>query len=137
MRNQYLRILIALFSVAGSAMVARGQVQNPIVFKADHPFVVAGRNLPPGTYIVKRANDANPRVLTFTNSENQAKAFVLPIWSRGAHDDNVTVTFEQIAGQYFLKKFQTANDMFVVDRSAIAQARKRNSTSASDALGKD
>jgi hypothetical protein len=96
-RKQCLRIVIALLTFAGSGMVVRGQVQRPIVLKVDHPFVVAGRTLPAGTYTVKRANDANPRVLTFSNMDRRASAIVRPIWGHGGHPDNPTATFEQIA----------------------------------------
>jgi len=137
MKKQCLRILIALFSVAVSGMVAKGQVQNPIAMTVGHPFVVGGKTLPPGTYTVKRASDANPRVLIFSSLESHSSAIVLPIWGRSGDADNASATFLQIGGQYFLSKIETANGIITIPvaRSAVVQATVQNGTSTSGSTG--
>jgi hypothetical protein len=137
MRKLCLRILIAFFSVAVCGMVAKGQVQNPIALTVGHPFVVAGKTLPAGTYTVKRASDANPKVLIFSSLESHSSAIVLPIWGGGGYADNASVTFVQIEGQYFLNKIETANGVFTIPmaRSAIVQAAAQNGTSTSGSTG--
>jgi len=130
MRKQSLRFLLALAVVAGSAMVARGQAQLPITLKVDHPFVVAEKTLPPGTYTVKRTEYGNPRVLTFSNPRNHVSVMVLPLAGRGAFPHNLSATFEQIDGNYFLREVQTANDGFriIPNRSAHAQVLRASTS---------
>ncbi len=135
MRKQYLRILIALFSVAGLGVVAEGQVRDQIVVTIPYEFVVAGKILPAGTYKVNRVNDTDPRALILSSLENRASAFVLPTEVENSHADKAEVSFEQVGGERFLTKIETAEHRFTisVSRSEILEAagRSNSGTSAS------
>src|ERR1700733_9116885 len=98
MRNQYLRIFIALIGVAGLGMAAKGQAVDQIVLKVPYDFVAAGRTLPAGTYRVNRLRDADPDVLILSSFENRASAFVLPTTPVGNSGGKVQVSFEQVGG---------------------------------------
>jgi hypothetical protein len=137
MRKQCLRILIALFSVAGSGMAARAQAQDQIVVTIPFEFVVAGKTLPAGTYNVNRVTDNDPRTLILHSFENRTSAIVLPIQVEGGSADKVHVSFERVGGQYFLSKIATADNVFSirVPRLAIMEAAAHNSTSASSGSG--
>ncbi|HTP68261.1 MAG TPA: hypothetical protein VMJ35_05095 [Dongiaceae bacterium] len=136
MKKQFLRSLIALCSLAGTAMVAGAQAQQPITLKVDHAFVVAGKILPAGSYTVKRVEDGNPRVLSFSNPKNHISVLVLTIAGRGTFPHNVSATFDEIDGTYFLREVQTANDGFriIPDRSEHAQIMR---ASTSEESGRD
>ena len=137
MRKQCLRILIALFSVAGSGMAARAQARDQIVVTIPFEFVVAGKTLPAGTYKVNRVTDSDPRTLILHSFENRTSAIVLPSEVEGGSADKVRVSFERAGGQYFLSKIATADNVFTipVSRFAIMEAAAHNSASASGSSG--
>jgi hypothetical protein len=133
MRKQFLRILIAIFSVAGSGMAARAQVRDQIVVTIPFEFVVGGKTLPPGTYKVNRVTDTDRGILILHSFENGTSALVLSSQVEGRSADKAHVSFERVGGQYFLSKVATADNVFTipVSRSAIMELAARNSTSAS------
>jgi hypothetical protein len=137
MRKQYLRILIALFSVAGLGMAAEAQVLDQIVVTIPYEFVVAGKTLPAGTYRVKRVTDIDPSALVLSSFENRATAIVLPNDSERSHADKVQVSFQQVGDLHFLSKIETADNVFTipVSRATIMEAVAHNSTSASGSSG--
>lgn len=131
------RMLIVCLTLAAFATAAQAQVQHPIVLHVDHSFVVSGKVLPPGTYTVKRANEADPRFLVFTDGTNRVTSTVFPDWEHVGRSNQVSVTFEQIETQYFLRKIQTLNGTveIPVNRAAILETLRQRSVSES--LGKD
>lgn len=133
MRKQFLRILIAFFSLAGLGMAARAQVRDQIVVTIPFEFVVGGETLPAGTYKVNRVTDADRGVLILHSFENRTSALVLPSQVKGRSADKVHVSFDRVGGQYFLSKVATADNVFTipVSRSAIMELAARKSTSAS------
>lgn len=137
MRNQYLRIFIALVGVAGLGMPAKGQAVDQIVLKVPYDFVAAGRTLPAGTYRVNRLREGDPSVLILSSFENRASAFVLPTTHVSSSGDKVQVIFEQVGGEHFLSKIETADHVFTipVTHSEIleAAARSHSGTSPSGA----
>jgi hypothetical protein len=137
MRKQCLRILIALFSVAGSSMATRAQARDQIVMTIPFEFVVAGKTLPAGTYKVNRVTDTGPSTLFLYSSENRTSAIVLPSQVEGGSADKVHVSFERVGGQYFLRKIATADNVFTipVSRLAILEAAAHKSTFASSDAG--
>ena len=135
MRKQYLRILIALIGAAGLAKAAKGQSVDQIVVNIPYEFVVAGKTLPAGTYRVNRVPNSIERLLVFSSFENRTSAIVLATDVENIPADKAQISLEQVEGQYFLSKIETADHVFniPVSRSAImeAAARSRNVTSAS------
>jgi hypothetical protein len=135
MRNQYLRILIALIGVAGLGMAAKGQAVDQIVLKVPYDFVAAGKTLPAGTYRVNRLREADPDILVLSSFENRASAIVFPTTHVDRSGDKVQVSFEQVGSEHFLSKIETADHVFTVpvSHSEIleAAARSQSGTSAS------
>jgi hypothetical protein len=136
MRKQCLRILIALIGVASLGMAVRGQAIDQIVLNIPYEFVVAGKTLPAGTYRVKRLRDDDPDVLILSSFENRTNAIVLPTTKVDSSSaDKVQVSFEEVGGEHFLSKIETADHVFTiaVSRSELleAAARSNSGTSAS------
>jgi hypothetical protein len=134
MRKHCLRILIALIGVAGLGMAAKAQVVDQIVVNIPYEFVVAGKTLPAGTYRVNRVSRDNQEALVLSSFENGAGAIV-STQVENSSADKAHVTFEQVGGQHFLSKIETADHVFTipVSRSEIleAAAKSARGTSAS------
>jgi len=137
MRKQCLRILIAVFSIAGAGMASRAQARDQIVVTIPFEFVVAGKTLPAGTYNVNRVTDGDPRALIFHSFESRTGAILLPTQVEGGSADKVHVSFERVGGQYFLSKIATADNVFTIrlPRLAIMEAAAHGSASASSGSG--
>jgi hypothetical protein len=139
MRKHYLRILIALIGVAGLGVAAKGQVVDQIVVNIPYEFVAAGKTLPAGTYRVNRVSDANQEALILSSFENGAGAIVFSTQVESSSTDKAQVTFEQVGGQHFLSKIETADHLFTIpiSRSAILKAAEKSpsGTSASGSSG--
>jgi hypothetical protein len=128
MRKQYLRSLIFLIGVAALGVVARGQAVDQIVVNIPYDFVVGGKTLPAGTYKVNRVTDTNERVLIIRSFENRASAMVVAAQVESTSADKVQVSFEQVGGERFLSKIETANHVFTipVSHSEILEAAARS-----------
>ncbi len=133
MRKQCLRILIALIGVAGLGMAARGQVSDQIEVNIPYEFVVAGKTLPAGTYRVNRLSDTNEETLVLSSLDNRARVMVLSTAVESTQADKPEVSFEQVGGQHFLSKIETADHVFTipVSRSEILEAAARSHSGAS------
>jgi hypothetical protein len=140
MRKHCLRILIALIGVAGLGIATKGQAVDQIVVTVPYKFVVAGTALPAGTYRVKRLKDADPGVLILSSSENRGSAMVLPtIQVDSSSADKVQVSFEEVGGEHFLSKIETADHVFTiaVSRSEILEAAARSHGGSSASRSSD
>jgi hypothetical protein len=133
MRKQFLRILIALIGVAGLGMAARGQVSDQIEVNIPYEFVVAGKTLPAGTYRVNRLGDTNEETLVLSSLDSRARVMVLSTTVESTQADKPEVSFEQVGGQHFLSKIETADHVFTipVSRSEILEAAARSHSGAS------
>ena len=133
MRMHYLRILIALIGVAGLGMAARGQVSDQIQVNIPYEFVVAGKTLPAGTYRVNRLSDTNEETLVLSSLDSRARVMVLSTAVESTQADKPEVSFEQVGGQHFLSKIETADHVFTipVSRSEILEAAARSHSGAS------
>jgi hypothetical protein len=108
MKKQCMRILIALIGVAGLGMAARGQVPDQILVNIPYEFVVAGKTLPAGIYRVNRLSDADHEALILSSFESRARVMVLSTSVESTQADKPEVSFEQVGGQHFLSKIETA-----------------------------
>jgi len=135
MRKRYLRFLIALIGVTGLGTAAKGQAVDQIVVNIPYEFVVAGKTLPAGTYRVNRLSSIHPEVLILSNFESRAGLMVRSTEVESTRAYKPEVSFEQIDGQHFLSKIETAYHAFTipVSRSEIleAAAKSARGTSAS------
>lgn len=136
MRKQCLRILIAVFSVAGSAIATRAQVQDQLVVTIPFEFVAAGKTLPAGTYNVNRVSDNDP-VLILQSFEKRTGVILLPSQVEGGSTDKVQVSFERVGGRYLLSKIATAKNIFTipVPPSSTKEVLAHNSLSDSSSSG--
>jgi hypothetical protein len=133
MRKQCLRILIALIGIAGLGMAARSQVSDQIEVNIPYEFVVAGKTLPAGTYRVNRLGDTNEETLVLSSLDSRARVMVLSTTVESTQADKPEVSFEQVGGQHFLSKIETADHVFTipVSRSEILEAAARSHSGAS------
>jgi hypothetical protein len=133
MRKQYLRIVVALIGVAGLGFTAKAQALDQIVVKMPYEFVAAGKTLPAGTYTVKRLKDNDPNVLILSSFENRANVIVPSTLVEISPADQAQVSLEQVGGEYFLSKIQTADHLFTipVSHSAILEAAARSHSGVS------
>jgi hypothetical protein len=134
MRKQCLRILIALIAFASLGTAAKGRAIDQIKVDIPYDFVVAGKTLPPGTYKVNRVTVSHQKGLVISSLDNRVSAIVLPIEVEDSDVDKAQVSFEQVAGEHFLSKVETANHSFTIPipRSAtLAAGRSLSGTSAS------
>jgi hypothetical protein len=115
MYKQSRRILSVLFGLATFAFTAKGQAVDQLVVKIPYPFVVAGKTLPAGSYVVSRANSQDVGALVISSFENHASVVVLSreIAER-ADTDQIGLSFKQIGGQYFLSKVETTQHAFTI-----------------------
>jgi hypothetical protein len=128
MRKQYLRIVIALIGVAGLGITTKAQAVDQVMVNIPFEFVVAGKTLPAGNYRVNRVSHTDSRTLVLSSFENNVSAMVHPAEVESSSDDKAQVSFEEVVGEHFLSKIETANHLFTipVSRSAILEAAARS-----------
>jgi hypothetical protein len=135
MKKQCMRILIALIGVAGLGVAAKGQEADQIVVKIPYEFVASGKTLPAGTYKVNRVSNTNEKALVLSSFENHTGALVVATVVEGNDTGKASISFEQVGGEHFLSKIETAGHLYSisVSRSEIleAAARSHGGTSAS------
>jgi hypothetical protein len=127
MKKQCLRIVTVLVGVVGLGMTARGQVPDQIEFNIPYEFVVAGKTLPAGTYRVNRLSDTDQETLILSSVERRTRVMILSTEVESTLADKPEVSFEQVGGQHFLSKIETADHVFTipVSRSEISDAAVR------------
>jgi hypothetical protein len=77
--------------------------------------------------MVKRVTDADPRALILSSFENHASAIIATTEVESSYADNAEVSFEQVGGQHFLSKIETADHLFTIpiSRSEILDVASR------------
>lgn len=128
MKKHFARIATAFFGFAALATAAKGQLMDQVVINIPYEFVVAGKTLPAGTYRVNRVSDFDQRELSLSSFENRAAVFVLPSEVESARADKPGFTFQEIGGQHFLSKIETADHVFAipVSKSAVQEAAMKS-----------
>ena len=140
MKEHLTRMVTALFVLGALAISAKAQVSDQLIANIPYEFVVAGKTLPAGTYRVNRVADSNNRALVLSSFENGASALVISIEVENAPDDKPGFTFQEIGGQHFLSKIETAEHIFVfpVSKSTVLEAAMKShqgSTTSVSAAG--
>ena len=95
--------------------------------------MVAGKTLPAGTYRLNRLGDTNEETLVLSSLDSRARVMVLSTAVESTQADKPEVSFEQVGGQHFLSKIETADHVFTipVSRSEILEAAARLHSGAS------
>jgi hypothetical protein len=141
MKKYFVRILTTFLGFAALALTAKAQVPDQIVINIPYEFVVAGKTLPAGTYRVNRATELNERQLVLSSFENRAALVILAGAIDGAVANKPGFTFEEIGGQHFLSKIETADHVFAIPvaKSAILEAamKSHQSSAGSGSSGTD
>jgi hypothetical protein len=132
--KKYARILVAAAFVLGLSGTAHAASQEAIVVKLSFEFLVDGKTLPAGTYMVRRVTSDNSGPLLLTNRDNGTSVFVAYHGSESATSDQPKVSFQQAGEQNFLSTIQTTFDVYHIRVSPTeiteAIAKLRNSVSS-------
>ncbi len=105
-------IVLAGVLLLGGSATARASIQDVMVVKVPFPFVVEGRTLPAGQYVVQR-DDGVPSVLMLKGDKgNRAFSFVgtEPAAGRDPAGDKPALSFVHRGNQYRLSTVWEAGD---------------------------
>jgi hypothetical protein len=119
MKKHYLRILLALVGFAGFGSMARAQAHQEIVVTLPFEFMVAGKTLPAGTYMVSRIADERSD-LVLSNYDKHVSVLVHPIVVEGASADKPRVSFERVGETRFLTRIATHDKVYSIPVSGVA-----------------
>lgn len=137
--KKYARILVAVAFVLGLSGIAKAASQEGIIVKLPFEFVVDGKTLPAGTYMVRRLSSDNSGPLILTSRDTGTSVFVAYHASESASSDQPKVGFQQAGQQNFLSTIQTIDDVYHirVSPSEITQATAKLLNSVSSSGGSE
>ncbi len=139
MKNQYVRILLAVLCFAGMGITAAAQGRDLIVVTLPFPSVASGKMLPAGKYIVSRVSGDKLEGLILSSYDTHTSIIVHPIDVEDASEDNPQVSFTRVAGQNFLSSIRTAYDIYNLPLSRpaimVAATTPHQHTHASESSG--
>jgi len=128
MKTQFMKTLLILgFLIGVGDVAARAQALSDGVIEADvsHPFIVKGKTLAAGKYVVKRVDDNNPQVLEI-RSANGRKAVIFEAENAQTKEipHKAELVFDKIGDQYFLSQIW-ASDTDIGYQLPKTKAQKR------------
>lgn len=128
MKKHFVRLATAFLGFSALAIAAKAQVPDQVVINIPYEFVVAGKTLPPGTYRVNRVSDFNKNELLISSFESRVGAIVISTEVEDARVYKPSFTFEEIGGQHFLTKIETAEHVFAIPvaKSAALEAAMKS-----------
>jgi len=126
MKKYFIRILTGVIGLAAFGAGTKAQSHDQLIVNIPYEFVVLGKTLPSGTYRVNRVSDSNVNHLILSSFENRTGAMVISTEWEDARIDQPGVTFQEIGGQHFLRKIETAAHVFTISlpKSAALEAMK-------------
>jgi hypothetical protein len=137
--KKYTRILVAITFLLGLGVAANAEIRPQILVTLPFDFVVAGRTLAAGTYVVERFSDQPFNALILTSRDNRTSVFVNPTEMEDATGNTPKVRFHQVGGRHVLSAIQTDDYVynFRVPRSVTlaAAAKPRDTASVSGSAG--
>ena len=139
MKTYLLRIMLPVFAFAALAFTAKAQTSDQLNVNVPYEFVVGGKTLPAGTYHVSRVSDLSQGGLVLSSFENHTGALVVPSEWENPQPGKTALVFEEIDGQYFLTKIETADHVFTIRPSPAATQeamRKSNPVSVTTTISK-
>ena len=136
MKKQSLRILLAVFGLAGLGVAAKAQDLDQVIVTIPFEFVVGGKTLPAGTYKTNRISDDKYEGLILSSVENHVSVILHPTKVESRHDDNAQAGFQEAGDQRFLSTIETGDNIFTIPESsaAIQVASARAHTGTTPAL---
>ena len=135
MKHQWANVLLLVTSIFGLAAGAKAETHREVIVNIPHEFVVTGRTLPAGTYIVSRLSDDRLAGLSIASYEQRSGILVLANQFENHRTDDIKVSFERVGGMYFLRSIEAMDGVytFPLPHSALLMAKsaQTNNMSAS------
>ena len=135
MKHQWANVLLLVASIFGLAAGAKAETHREVIVNIPHEFVVTGRTLPAGTYIVSRLSDDRLAGLSIASYEQRSGILVLANQFENHRTDDIKVSFERVGGMYFLRSIEAMDGVytFPLPHSALLMAKsaQTNNMSAS------
>jgi len=135
MKHQWANVLLLVTSLFGLAAGAKAETHREVIVNIPHEFVVTGRTLPAGTYIVSRLSDDRLAGLSIASYEQRSGILVLANQFENHRTDDIKVSFERVGGVYFLRSIEAMDGVytFPLPHSALLMAKsaQTNNMSAS------
>lgn len=115
-----LLMLVAALFVPGASAGARGTA----VFRIPFDFVVAGKTLPAGRYVVTRSTLASDEIVSLRGVDKNDGAYALTMTMQANKiQDDTKLVFNRYQDQYFLSEFWTSGT--TNGRQLIKSGRER------------
>lgn len=129
MKEYFLRMMVPLFAFTALALTAKAQESDQLEVNVPYQFVVGGKTMPAGMYRVNHVTTSTENELVLSSFANRAGVIVISSVWEDARADKPSLTFEQINGQHFLSKIETAEHIFAipVSQAAVQEALRRSS----------
>ena len=120
MKKQSLRILLAMFGLAGLGVAAKAQDLDQVIVTIPFEFVVGGKTLPAGTYKTNRISDDKYEGLILSSVENHVSVILHPTMVESTHDDKAQASFQETGDQRFLSTIETGDNIFTIPEPSMA-----------------
>lgn len=132
--NVFLRIILAIGSVAAVAVGVHAQSLDALVVNVPFNFAVGNTTLPAGTYTIDRVQFNNSNNLELRSADGHSSVFTSGIVNLQFNGDPKLV-FDRYGDQYFLHQIRTAVGVHELAKSraekTLAEMLKAESVSAS------
>jgi hypothetical protein len=134
MKKQSLRILLAVFGLAGLGVAAKAQDLDQVIVTIPFEFVVSGKTLPAGTYRTNRISNDKYEGLILSSVENHVSVILHPTKVESRYDDKAQASFQEAGDQRFLSAIETGDNIFTIPEPSVAiqvaSARSHSGTTA-------
>lgn len=126
MKKQLVRMAVFVFGFAMLALGAKAQATDQIRINIPYEFVAGGKTLPAGEYRLNRIHDSSVGQLVLSSVENKTGVIMVASQWQDTREYMPRVIFQEIGGQHFLVKIETAEHVFTVpvSKSAVLEAMK-------------
>lgn len=108
-RNALMRCAILGFMVALGGHAALAQIENQIEINVPFPFYVENTQLPPGRYIIRRADETDPTLLEMRSADGKTAVFIKGIAAQATNPPEKTaLVFKKYGDQEILSQIWEA-----------------------------
>jgi hypothetical protein len=124
MKRIYFRMLVVSLFVASIGVAAQADEPDRLLVNIPCDFVVSGRTLPAGTYLVSRVSDSDLHEIAISSVDTGSTVLTLSAQVQDTSRIQPKITLQHSGDQNFLSKIQTANHVFTIEvpKSAVADA---------------
>ena len=109
--KKYFTFVLALIALLGLGVTAHAEEEGMVVANIPFEFVIAGETLPAGTYTVSSVSSGSELLI----SSRDKGVFVIPTVLDSYQIGDPLVTFDKVAGEYFLRQVNTPLGAFIID----------------------